>query len=200
MRSTANFIFCRHPRASRHRGGFLASATSFVYLVFATSHGNRVWAKDDLQGTVVGTVDMQKALQTTKRGRAAQSTLEKEFTAKKKKLDEEDAAVKKLTDEFKKQEAAYSEPTRMKKGGLIQEKAFKLRAAMAQAENEIKLKERELIQPIIGDLRREIADIARRRKMNLVLERNENFVLYSEDPSDLTDEVISQFDKKSSSD
>ncbi|MEK6577606.1 MAG: OmpH family outer membrane protein, partial [Bdellovibrionota bacterium] len=50
----------------------------------------------------IGTVDMQKALQTVEAGKNAKLQLEKEFNAKKKTLQAEEAKIKKMLVEFQK--------------------------------------------------------------------------------------------------
>ena len=51
----------------------------------------------------IAVVDLQKALQSVESGRQAKSTLEKEFNEKKKALQAEEEAIKKMTEDFKKQ-------------------------------------------------------------------------------------------------
>lgn len=143
----------------------------------------------------VGTVDMQKALQQVEAGKKAKSQLEKEFNAKKKELQTEEASIKKMGEEFKKQAAVMNEDARMKKQGEIQERIMKFQETTARSQQEIQMKERELTQPIISKLRSVIGDLAKSKGYTVVLEKNENTVLYSLDKDDLTEEVISAYNK-----
>jgi len=148
----------------------------------------------------IGTVDMQKALQTVDSGKKAKATLEKEFNAKKKELQTEEASIKKMTEEFKKQSLVMSDEARAKKQGELQERIIKFQELTARSQAEIQQKERDLTQPIITKLRNIISDTAKKHEYSVVLEKNENSVLYSQDKDDITNEVITNFDKQSKSD
>lgn len=143
----------------------------------------------------LGIVDMQRVLQTVKPGKEAKSQLEKEFNSKKEKLQAEESAIKKLTENFKKQSSVMSDEARAKKQAELQDRYMKFQETTARSQMEIQQKERDLTQPIINHIREVIAKIAEDKKYNLVLEKNENTVLYSEEKDDLTSEVISNYDK-----
>jgi len=145
----------------------------------------------------VGTVDMQRALQAVDAGKKAKAQLEKEFNSKKKELQTEEASIKKMTEEFKKQSMVMSDEARAKKQGELQERIMKFQDLTARSQGEIQQKERDLTQPILAKLRTIIADLAKKEKLSLVLEKNENNVLYSLEKDDYTNQVISIFDKTS---
>jgi outer membrane protein len=144
----------------------------------------------------LGTVDMQKALQSVDAGKKAKSQLEKDFNAKKKELQTEEAAIKKMGEEFKKQSLVLSDEARAKKQGEIQERIMKFQELTQRSQSEIQQKEAELTQPIIGKLREIIADMAKKKSLTVVLEKNENTVLFSQEKDDLTEELISTFNKQ----
>jgi outer membrane protein len=144
----------------------------------------------------IGTVDMQKALQSVEAGKKAKSQLEKEFNAKKKELQGEETAIRKMGEEFKKQSLVLSDEARTKKQGEIQERIMKLQEETARSQTEIQKKEQDLTLPIITKLRGIIGEVAKQRGYSVVLERNENMVLFSQDKDDLTGEVISIYNKQ----
>lgn len=146
-------------------------------------------------GIKVGTVDMQRALQTVEAGKKAKAQLEKEFNSRKKDLQSEEASIKKMGEEFKKQAAVMNEDARGKKQAEIQERIMKFQETTARSQQEIQQKEHELTQPIILKLRGVIGDIAKNHGYTVVLEKNENTVLYSLDKDDMTEEVITAFNK-----
>jgi outer membrane protein len=146
----------------------------------------------------IGTVDMQKALQSVDAGKKAKAQLEKEFNAKKKELQTEEANLRKITEEFKKQQMVMNDDARAKKQSEIQERIMKYQEETQKSQVEIQQKEHELTEPILNKLRVVITDLAKSRGYTMVLERNENMVLYSPDKDDLTQDVISAYNKKSS--
>lgn len=143
----------------------------------------------------VATVDMQRALQSVDAGRKAKSQLEREFNDKKKKLQDEEASIKKLGEEFKKQAAVLNDETRMRRQSEIQERIVKFQELTQRAQAEIQQKEQELTEPLLKKMRGIIGEIAKKKSYSLVLERSQNAVLFSLEQDDLTEEVIGTFNK-----
>lgn len=170
----------------------LASVWILGALLIALQSGSAVAA--EMQ---IGFVDMQKALQTVDAGKKAKAQLEKEFNSKKKELQSEEAAIQKMGEEFKKQQMVMSDEGRMKKQQEIQERIMKFQQMTARSQSEIQQKQDELTQPIIGKLRAIVADLAKQKGYSLVLEKNENTVLFHLEKDDMTTEVINQFNKQS---
>ena len=143
----------------------------------------------------IGVVDMQKALQTVDAGKKAKAQLEKDFNSRKKDLQTEEAAIKKMGEEFRKQSLVMSDEARSKKQNEIQERIMKFQELTQKSQGEIQQKEHELTEPIIAKLRTLIGEIAKKKSMTVVLEKNDATVLYSLEKDDLTTDVIDQFNK-----
>ena len=143
----------------------------------------------------VAVVDVQKAMQQIEAGKKARATLEKEVNAKKAEFQKEQAAIAKMNEDFQKQSLVMNEEARAKKQSELQSRMMKFQQSAQQSQDELQSKERSLTQPIISRLRSIIAEVAKKKNYSIVLERNENFVLYSEEKDDLTAEVIAIFDK-----
>ncbi|OFY98306.1 MAG: hypothetical protein A2070_12590 [Bdellovibrionales bacterium GWC1_52_8] len=143
----------------------------------------------------IGVVDMQKALQTVEAGKTAKAQLEKEFNSKKKELQAEENSIKKLGDEFKKQSLVMNDEARAKKQGEIQERIMKFQEVTTRAQMEIQQKEQELTKPIVTRIRNIISELAKQKGYAIILEKNENTVLFSQDKDELTSEVISIYNK-----
>jgi outer membrane protein len=146
----------------------------------------------------IGTVDMQKALQAVEDGKKAKSTLQKDFDTKKKELQGEEASIRKMTEEFKKQSLVMSDEARAKKQGELQERIMKFQEKTGRSQEEIQRRERELMEPILTRLRGVITEVAKAKNYTVVLEKNENTVLFSQDKDDLTNEVVSSYNKHKS--
>jgi outer membrane protein len=145
----------------------------------------------------IAVVDMQRALQNVEAGKKAKAQLEKEVEAKKKQFDTEKAAITKMGEEFKKQSLVMSDEARAKKQGELQERVAKLQQKGMETEQELRMKEQQLTQPIITKLRSLVSEQAKKKGYSMVLEKNENTVLYSQDKDDLTQEVINFYNKNS---
>jgi outer membrane protein len=178
-----------------------SSMSSMVAITLAalawTFSGVSVQAAESPVTARIGIVDMQRAIQTVEEGRRAKAQLEKEFTSKKAQLQSEEAAIKKMGEEFKKQVALLSDDARMKKQQEIQERIVRHQEVVARSQQEIQQKEQQLIEPLVRRLRAVIGDLAKSKGISTVLEKNENTVLFYQDKDEITDEVISAFTKGS---
>ena len=162
--------------------------------LFALLTGGVVRAED--AAFKVGVVDMQKALQTVDAGKKAKNQLQKEFDTKKKMISDEENAIRKLTEEFKKQSLVMNDETRMKKQQEIQERIMKLQETTSRSQVEIQQKEQEMTAPLVKNLRAVIQDLAAKKGYSLVLDKNEANILYSPEKDDFTAETITAFNAK----
>jgi outer membrane protein len=144
----------------------------------------------------IATVDMQKAIQNVEAGKQAKAQLEKEFNAKKKDLQAEEAAIRKMIEDFKKQSLVMSDEAKAKKQGELQERGMKFEELKQRSTIELQQKEQGLTQPIVSKLRSLIGEMAKQKGYSLVLEKNENTVLFSQEKDDMTSDVISAYNKK----
>jgi outer membrane protein len=165
---------------------------SLVFLAAVLALGGTAVRAEEVK---IATVDMQKALQTVDAGKKAKAQLEKDFTQLKKQIEGEEAALKKMDEEFKKQSLVMNDEARAKKQGELQERFMKYQEMRARSQAEIQKKEKELTAPLIGKLRGVIGDTAKSKGYGLVLEKNENSVLFSLEKDDITAEVIAAFNK-----
>jgi outer membrane protein len=138
----------------------------------------------------LGIIDMQKCIQTSESGKKAKSELEGAFNKKKKELQEQEASLKKLQEEFQKKQAALSESAKKEQQQKMQEKFMKYQENLQRSQAEIQKKEQEMSEPIIRKIREKVSEIAKKRSLSLVIERNDNVVIYFEDKLDITDDVM----------
>ena len=157
---------------------------------------NRSASTSESPAIKIGTVDMQEVLQTINAGQEARKKLETEFNAKKKELQKKENQLKEATELFKKQASVLSEKARMEKQNKIQEQIMAFQQETGKAQMDIQQKERELTQPLLENIRKIVAKLAEERQYTLVLEKNENTVLYSLAKDDLSKEVITRMNKK----
>lgn len=147
----------------------------------------------------IGIVDMPKALQSVEAGKKAKSQLEKEAAQKRKAIQDEDAALKKMAEEFKKQSLVMSDDARAKKQAELQERFAKFQEMQARAQMELQQKEQELVQPIVTKLKTIISELAKQKGFTVVLEKNENNVLYSQEKDEFTNDVVGAYNKQAKS-
>jgi len=145
--------------------------------------------------TKIGTVDMQKAIQTSSAGKKAKSELEAEFNKKKKDLEKKEGDLKKMGEDLEKKKSVLSEEALGKKQAEFQEEMLKYRDVVQKSQMEIQKKERELTAPILDKMKKVIAKIAKDKGYSMVIE-NTQMILYTDGSGDLTDDVVKAFEKE----
>lgn len=143
----------------------------------------------------VGFIDMQKAIQATSAGKKAKTELEGDFNKKKKELEKKEADLKKMGEDLEKKKSVLSEDALNKKQAEFQDEMLKYRDVVGKSQIEIQKKERELTAPILEKMKKTIAKLAKEKGYTMVIE-NSQMVLYATPDADLTDEVISAFEKE----
>lgn len=161
--------------------------TTIAFIVSALLLNAGVSSAEEMK---IGTIDMQRAIQTSETGKKAKSELEQAFNKKKKELQAEEANLKKLQEEFQKKQSALSDSAKKEQQTKLQEKFMKYQELLQKSQAEIQKKEQEMSEPIIRKIREKVADIAKKKGYSLILEKNENVVLYSQDKDDITEEVM----------
>ena len=169
---------------------------SFSFGVLVLVLGFSVSAMAATADMKIAVVDLQKALQSVDTGKNAKSTLEKEFNEKKKALQAEEESIKKMSEDFKKQSLVLSDEAKQRKQNEIQERLVKYRELFGKSQFDIQNRERQLTEPIIGKLKSIVEELGTKQGYTIILEKNENNVLFSQPKDDLTEEVIKSYNKK----
>jgi outer membrane protein len=145
--------------------------------------------------TKIGYVDVQKAVQETAAGKKAKGQLDVEFKKRKEVLDKKKADIEKMGQDLEKKRSVLSEEVLNKKQSELQEEMMKFQKNVAENQLEIQKKEKELIEPILDKMRKIIEKVSSSKGFSMVIEKTAQNVLYASKDSDLTDEVVTTFEK-----
>ena len=143
-----------------------------------------------------GVVDMQQVILTVEEGKQARRQLEREITAKEKLLKQSREELEKLNKELQAQVALLSETAKFKKQQKFQEKFLSLRNAEMEFQVDIKRKEQQATKVIAGKVAQLVESVARQLQLAAVFETNSAGLLYVRNPVNLTQQVITMYDKK----
>ena len=166
-----------------------ATKTAFFSLISATLFSATVWAN-------LGVVDLQKAVQSTAAGKKAKETMESEFKKRKDNLDKKKADVDKMAQDLEKKRSVLSEEIFNKRNLEVQEEMMKFQKTVADNQTEIQKKEREVVEPILEKMRKIVDKVATEKKLDVVLEKQGNSVLFVRKEIEITDDVIKAFEKE----
>lgn len=144
----------------------------------------------------IGVVNFQKALNEVEQGKKAKAALKAEFDAKQKKLDLQQDELKKIREDLDKQKVVLSQESLKEKEKSFGEKYLALQQNMGNYQKELVGRESKLTSQILQNLRGIVGEIGQKEKFTLIVENSQDAVLYAESTEDLTDRIISLYNKR----
>lgn len=160
--------------------------------------GGMVKAANETAATASTVViaDFKRALHSVDHGKKAKDALEKESKDRQKKLESEQEAIQKATEDFRKQSMVLSGDAREKKQGELQERMMKFQQGVQKNQMEIQKRERDLVDPIIDGMQKVLQDLAKEKKYDLVLDTEQSVLYASPGVKDVTNELIEAYNKQ----
>ena len=149
-----------------------------------------VWAAD----LKVGFVDIQRAVNECREGIEAKKALIKEAEKFQRLGQEKQKELQTMKDSLEKQALMLTPDARAAKEKEFQNKGREFQRWVEDGQNEIKSKEMEMLKTIAMGLQKVVQKMGADEGYTLVLEKNEEFVLYASKSIDLTDRVIKAYD------
>lgn len=142
----------------------------------------------------IGVIDVNYIVSHSKRGEAAHDALQALYNKKKASLDKEKAKLEatkadlqgakdKKSDAFKKKVAAF------------QQSAGAFQQHIQQSQSEVEKRRSDLLQPIINDLKKVLAQYAKKHGYTLILNRTTDAVAFASATYDLNDEMVKALDE-----
>jgi len=142
----------------------------------------------------IGYVDIQRAVNDCQAGKEAKKTITKEFEKYQRLGAERQKELQVMKESFEKQAPMLNPDARAAKEKEYQNKLRELQRWAEDSQNEVNQKRIELERTISLGLQKVIQKMGAEDGYTLVLEKNENIVLYASKSIDLTDKVIKAFD------
>lgn len=158
-----------------------------VSLLFSTSAFSEV---------MIGVINLQKVLNTIKEGKAVNDKLKKAFDDRKANIMKEEEKIKKSQEEYMKQAALLSADAKRKKEAELQQNIIELQKKTNEYQKEIAELEAGMKKPILDKVKEIVESVSSESKVDFTVEVSTSPVVYAKNKKDITDEVISAYDKK----
>ena len=149
-----------------------------------------VWAAD----LKIGFVDIQRAINECHAGVEAKKTIAKEVEKFQRQVAEKQKELQTMKESLEKQSLMLNSEARAAKEKEYQNKLREFQRWGEDNQNEVKAKGMEIERNLAVGLQKVIQKMGADEGYTLVLEKNENIVLYASKSIDLTDRVIKAFD------
>ena len=139
----------------------------------------------------VGMVDMQKILRESKNSLKVRTAFMQDVEKKQAAIAAKEGEVRKLEEEFNRLEPGAMD-ARKKKGDQIKHEMRELQYLREDAEGELKRKEMEITQKVIGEIMQVVRSYARGERFTIILDRMA--VITAEESIDITDRILKLYD------
>jgi outer membrane protein len=146
------------------------------------------------QNITVMVVDVQALLQDSKAAKMVRAQIEAKRAEYTKEISHEEEVLRAERDTLQRQEAAMTPAELNRKGREFQEKVNELDASVQAKRQALEKSNNDALAKIQQEMLKIIADIAKQRKANLVLQRTD-LVLFDRS-FDVTDEVMQKLDEQ----
>ena len=147
------------------------------------------------KGSKIGFVKIMEVLESYGGYKDAKQRLEKAMKAKKKELLELEKELMDLQQEYEKKKGILSAKAREEKEYIIRKKLEDYQNIQLQANRELAVKEQQMTEVLLDELREHIASVAEKEGFDLVLD--ETAVLYLKgEKTDLTKRVVEYVKKR----
>jgi len=145
--------------------------------------------------TKLGYVDLQAALNKSEAGKTANAKLNEVVMARQTSITEMEEKIKSLQENVKKQRHLMDETALRGKEEEIERMLRNYKRTVADAQDELKKKEAQLVGGIMDGLHQVVKDIGKDEGYTVIFEQNASRLLYADGAIDITDRVVERFNK-----
>ncbi|MFH1017455.1 MAG: OmpH family outer membrane protein [Pseudomonadota bacterium] len=165
-------------------------------ILWIVALASMVWAPSALCAQEkLAVVDVQRVLDTIEEGKKARDQFKREMDNKKTEVEKKQAELKKLSDSFDKQKMILSPSALEDKRKEMESKQMDYQRSAMTAQAEMAKREQDLVQPVLKKIKDVIEKVGRDGAYTMVLEKSESGVVYYKPVLDVTDQVITLYDK-----
>ncbi|MHB8454269.1 MAG: OmpH/Skp family outer membrane protein [Acidiferrobacterales bacterium] len=165
-----------------------------VFLAAGVTVGSPSCGADSLR---IGYVDMRQVIVESVAGKAHQAEMEKIIKKRQSALDKETQKLQTLKENFEKNKLTLSDAQMKAEQKEFQDEMQNYQHMASDDQQAVREQDSKYTQKAVAKIRGIIAKIARKDKLNLVFEKTELMVLYSDPDLDITPQVMQQYDASS---
>jgi len=167
---------------------------AIVLLMAAALLGWGLGAQD--QPVTIGVIDVQQALVSTEGGKKVKEELERKVRAAESQLQPKIQRLQEMQKELQEMQPVLSKEALQKKQFDLVEQKSQLENEGQGLEQQLKLDQARLMQPLLEKFAKIIDEIGREKGLALILDRQDPGILFSRETLDITDLAVAEFNKK----
>lgn len=170
------------------------SAIRFVMFLGLMLALSSFWAAQATAAVKIGIIDVHRIMRDSQAAKNARAVLAKDIEAKRAQLMAKDKEIKALDEELKNPKVKLSDEIRKQKVDKLARDVKDFRRLDADMGEELKKKDAELTQKLLGEIRRIVQSFSKSEKYTLILEKSA--VVTSDDAIDITTRIMKNYDAK----
>ena len=147
------------------------------------------------QGLGVAIVDSRRAAANSTEGKSAEQRLKDLSGKKRDEFTPKEEKLKRAREEYETQRFVLSKDALQEREIEIVKMRRNLERDLEEAQEEMAIEERKLMQPILRKILRAVTDVAKAQGYQVVLERGSPGVLFYDEELDITDLVIAKLNE-----
>lgn len=171
----------------------MSSASKIAALTLAAALALPVLAS--AQGLGVAIVDSRRAAANSTEGKSAEQQLKDLSGKKRDEFTPKEEKLKRAREEYETQRFVLSKEALQEREIEIMKMQRNLERDLEEAQEEMAIEERKLMQPILRQILRAVTDVAKAQGYQVVLERGSPGVLFYAEELDITDLVITKLNE-----
>jgi len=144
----------------------------------------------------IGIVDIEQALSSTDEGKAAREEMGRKSREARAQLEPMMEQRKTLSEELQGKKYVLSDDALFQKQLQLAELENKIKSKAGELEGQLKIEQGKMLAPLETKMRSIIESIGKEQGFTLILQRNNPYLVYSREALDITDLVVSRFNKK----
>lgn len=145
---------------------------------------------------LIGYVNMQRAILEVEEGKRAKTQLQKKYEIKQRELSKREQELKALQDAIEKESVVKQDDAARQRRVEFQTKYLELQQIFMKESQELQKMQEKEIKAIQDKMRKVINNIGRAGGYTLILEIQENRLLFAKQHLDITNEVIRKYNAK----
>ncbi len=148
------------------------------------------------QSGKVAYVDLQKALNLSESGKAAKEKIKMKVESYDSEVQKRQEELKKMKEDLEKQAMLLSEEARNAKERDYQQKVKDYQRFTKDIQEELQQTDADFTRKILEDILKVVQDVGKKGGYSMVFEKTESSLVYADPTTDITDQVIEEFDKQ----
>jgi outer membrane protein len=144
----------------------------------------------------IGIINTQEVVKNSEAAQDVRNAFLRDLEAKRAVLRAKQESVRAGEEELRSQGKTMSAAAIKDKQENLAREVKDLRRLRDDLEEELKKKDREMTRKLIGEIRQVVTDYSKSKKYTLILEKNANAVVFSNDAIDITKSITKAYDVK----